>query len=445
MRTSRAWCVEMQRTVSIAEVQAAYFEQPEPRRRFTFQCADPACRARAGARMTAVHDDRLFFDDAYPVSAHFASVPQSPHDPMCEDVLREQASALIRNDPRPPGDWNASRRFSTKQAFEVFDVYHPAVGGVLPLSALLPDDRRIDPADRARQAMPARLLTPGADPVPAANAGTPPAALGPFKDDDEAIRALEQAIEAMSARQAGQRDGGAATADAGGNAAGNATADAGTTAGTNSGADATADTSARSDPRESDGERVARVAAMVDQMLTRSLPTRRLADIVACYSELGAVDRQKALIRLPGGRAMSYAAFIQPLARYQDSDEPLVRVGGARVMREERGYVLRFFDRIVLDGERYEVVMRISDARIAASPLSGLLRAQLLGSLGDGHHVRVFFFGGIAPDSRQHNLTQIRLSDLENVVLQPMRVAGAGAGASAFGRNAWPGLGTSRA
>ncbi|MFT4101443.1 MAG: hypothetical protein QM674_10475 [Burkholderiaceae bacterium] len=414
MRTSRAWCVEMQRTVSIAEVQAAYFEQPEPRRRFTFLCADPACRERAGARMTAVHDDRLFFDDAYPVSAHFASVPQSPHDPMCEYVLREQASALIRNEPRPPGEWNASRRFSTKQAFEVFDVYHPAVGGVLPLSALLIDDRRIDPGARAHRVMPARLLAPGADPASAANAGAQPPMAGPFKDDDEAIRALEQAIEAMTARhQAGQRDGSAAIADP----------------------------RAPIDPAELDGERAARVAAMVDDMLTRSLPTRRLADIVACYSELGAVDRQKALIRLPGGRATPYAGFIQPLARYQDSDEPLVRVGGARVMREERGYVLRFFDRIVLDGERYEVVMRISDARIAASPLSGLLRAQLLGSLGDGHHVRVFFFGGIAPDSRQHNLTQVRLSDLENVVLQPMRVAGAGA----FGRNAWPGLGASRA
>ncbi len=420
MRTSRAWCVEMQRTVSITDAQAAYFEQPEPRRRFSFLCADPACRERAGARMAAVHDDRLFFDDAYPVSAHFASVPQSSHDPLCEYVLREQASTLIRNETRLGGELNASRRFSTKQAFEVFDIYHPAVGGVLPLSALLADDRPIAPGASARAVMPAHLLGPGR--VSGANAGIQPPMAGPFKDDDEAIRALEQAIEAMMSPGSGAPGGGVPGSTASGNGASQ---------------------SDFASPQES-GEREARVAALVEDMLTRSLPTRRLTDIVACYSELGAVDRQKALIRLPGGRAMSYAGFIQPLARYQDSDEPLVRVGGARVMREERGYVLRFFDRIVLDGERYEVVMRISDARIAASPLSGLVRAQLFGSLGDGHHVRAFFFGGIAPDSRQHNLTQVRLSDLENLVLQPMRVAGAGTGANALGRNPWPGMGASR-
>ena len=59
--------------------------------------------------------------------------PQSPHHPCCETQLVERAvQALARESERLRGGLNASRRFSVRRPFEVFDVYRPALSDSSP-------------------------------------------------------------------------------------------------------------------------------------------------------------------------------------------------------------------------------------------------------------------------------------------------------------------------
>ena len=346
MRSARAWCVELGRALTMPEAQAAYFEQSEPRRRLSFLCPDARCRERAQARLLAVHEDRLYVDDDGQAVPHFASVPQSPHDPACSLVLRERAAELVaQHQHAGRTDVNAALRFAAKRPFEVFDVYRPAIGAI--------------PNEEMGSLLPA-----------------PPDVTNP-------IRVPAAALEGQGA------DGvnGAAGAH-GANGVGTAIA--------------------------------AQIALLAGQMRTRSLQTRRLADVVACFAELGAVDRQKAMIRLPGMPRASYASFIQPLSRFNEHGDPVVSVGGARVGRDEGRFVLRFYDRVVVDGSRRELLLSLADEQIEASPSRSLLRARLLASLGEGCHARVYFFGGVRADPAHPQRAEIRLTGLDNLVVHPL-------------------------
>lgn len=320
-RVNRAWCVEAGRVMGVLDAQAAYFAQREPRRRLTFLCADPACRERTQARIQAMHDDRLYVDDAMPVAAAFVRVPQSPHDPDCLFTLREQAADLVARDTDAvQSELNIARRLSPRRPVEVYDVYRPAVAA---------GDTQV-------------LL---ADTEPTGAVGVP-----------------------------GSLD-----------------------------------------------EAAARVTAIAQAMRTRPLQTRRLAEVIACYTELGAVDRQKAMIRVPGGKPMSYGSFVQPLSRFSEDSDPVVRVGGARVACDGEGFVVHFHDRVTVGGERRELRLPLPAERIDGSPLAGLVRAQLGAALGDGCHVRLYFFGGVIPLADAASQAEIRLTHLENLVIHPMR------------------------
>lgn len=359
MRSARAWCVERQKILTMPEAQAAYFEQAEPRRRLSFLCPDAQCRARAQARMVAVHEDRLYVDDDGQAVAHFAAQAQSPHDPACSLVLRERAAAMVvemvaQKQQAGRNDVNAALRFAAKRPFEVFDVYRPAIGAIPneETGSLLPaPDDVLDP-----------IRVPGVGTGPGEVGSGPPPAVAVA----DPLAAVDLAISAQ-------------------------------------------------------------IALLAGQMRTRSLQTRRLSDVVACFAELGAVDRQKAMIRLPGMPRTSYASFIQPLARFSDGGEPVVSVGGARVSREDRRFVLRFYDRVVVDGSRRELLLYLPDEQIEASPARSLLRARLLASLGEGCHARIYFFGGVRSDPAHPLRAEIRLTGLDNLVIHPLHGGQGGA------------------
>ena len=65
MRIGAAWCVELGRVVDGLQAKAAYFAQPEPRRRFTFLCSNERCRnERAAARVEKLRaEPRPLFPD----------------------------------------------------------------------------------------------------------------------------------------------------------------------------------------------------------------------------------------------------------------------------------------------------------------------------------------------------------------------------------------------
>ncbi|WP_157378127.1 hypothetical protein [Burkholderia ubonensis] len=103
MARGEAYCVELGANITLREAHEKFFEQPESqRRRFTFMCGDPKCRAVACPKIVgAVYDRPDAFDiDAIASGRHrapyFRSHVRFPHIEDCtwheEPVLKGESS-----------------------------------------------------------------------------------------------------------------------------------------------------------------------------------------------------------------------------------------------------------------------------------------------------------------------------------------------------------------
>ncbi|EPZ8573264.1 hypothetical protein ACXX5O_006285, partial [Pseudomonas aeruginosa] len=69
-----AYCVQLERVISIASARREYFSQAEPRKRFDFLCSSEGCRAQ-GIKVSASNYDKLPQDTRK--AAHFSKFPHS--------------------------------------------------------------------------------------------------------------------------------------------------------------------------------------------------------------------------------------------------------------------------------------------------------------------------------------------------------------------------------
>jgi hypothetical protein len=314
MRIGAAWCVELGRVVDGLQAKAAYFAQPEPRRRFTFLCSNERCRNERSPRVIGVNYDKLYTDETRPAAPHFRVHPDDTHAERCPWVLRDQAQHRYRGHGPVQPSLNAQRRFAIEADTRIVDLFEPATG-------------------------PEREPTDDLWHVPARAPHTP-----------------------------------------------------------------------------------ATVEAIAERMRTRPVRSHRLQDLVTCYLELGAVDRLRAMVRVAEGRPTPYTRFFQPLARFAEGHDPTVYFGGARVARVEHGFVLYFYDRVQVAGDRREVSLYLSDRRLSESESGGLMRELLLACIAPGNYAKVYFFGEIGPSVRKPHAAAVRITDLENVVVHPAHV-----------------------
>ncbi|MGK8705215.1 ATPase [Metapseudomonas otitidis] len=117
---TRAYCVQLDEVLSIAEARRAYFSLPEPRNRFDFLCSNPACRA-LGTKVTAANYDKQP-NETYK-AAHFRENPHSPHAPDCEWMRTEEEDA----EGRLPGESEAEARLrqARRKLHDYIDVFEP--------------------------------------------------------------------------------------------------------------------------------------------------------------------------------------------------------------------------------------------------------------------------------------------------------------------------------
>ncbi len=78
-RIALAYCVQLERVISIASARREYFSQAEPRKRFDFLCSSEACRAQ-GIKVSASNYDKLPQDTRK--AAHFTT-PFARPAPNC--------------------------------------------------------------------------------------------------------------------------------------------------------------------------------------------------------------------------------------------------------------------------------------------------------------------------------------------------------------------------
>ncbi|MBF3108773.1 hypothetical protein HKT34_35515, partial [Pseudomonas aeruginosa] len=90
-RIALAYCVQLDRVISIASARREYFSQAEPRKRFDFLCSSEGCRAQ-GIKVSASNYDKLPQDTRK--AAHFSKFPHSTHLPDCEWFVEDDEDAL---------------------------------------------------------------------------------------------------------------------------------------------------------------------------------------------------------------------------------------------------------------------------------------------------------------------------------------------------------------
>lgn len=96
MKIYKAFCVELSRSINIIDARNAYFEQSDPRKRFTFFCSSPECRTHGGVVVTGVNYDKVSEDSPKFQTAHFRSTKKELHSPNCKWVLEEDAKTNLQ-------------------------------------------------------------------------------------------------------------------------------------------------------------------------------------------------------------------------------------------------------------------------------------------------------------------------------------------------------------
>ncbi|WP_243041170.1 hypothetical protein [Dyella sedimenti] len=124
-RIAYAYCVELDRVVSIVDARREYFQQEAPRRRFGFLCSTGACRhAGSGAKVTGVNYDKWPQEDVKVQAPHFRANSRDEHAPECEwiDHGRDGDDEGAR-----PGETEkeAAARKAKRKLHDYIDVFEP--------------------------------------------------------------------------------------------------------------------------------------------------------------------------------------------------------------------------------------------------------------------------------------------------------------------------------
>lgn len=95
MNVTKAFCVELGRSVNITDARNAYFAQDKPRKRFVFHCSSPQCQSKGKVLIIGVNYDKIAEDDPKFKSPHFRSKDVKEHSQDCQWVIEEEASQSL--------------------------------------------------------------------------------------------------------------------------------------------------------------------------------------------------------------------------------------------------------------------------------------------------------------------------------------------------------------
>ncbi|GAC1033096.1 hypothetical protein thsps21_39250 [Pseudomonas sp. No.21] len=125
---TRAYCVQLDEVLSIAEARRAFFSQPEPRSRFDFLCSSEACRA-LGTKVTAANYDKQP-NETYK-AAHFRENPHSAHAPDCQWMSGEEDEDA---QGKLPGETESDtrQRHARRKLHDYIDVFEPPLERARP-------------------------------------------------------------------------------------------------------------------------------------------------------------------------------------------------------------------------------------------------------------------------------------------------------------------------
>jgi len=117
-----AYCVELDQVLNIYDAQKAYFALlPSKRKRFTFRCSDPDCRAQNDPLVSGINYDKLAEESDKYRQIHFRAPAGNPHAPDCFWVCEDEA----RHRPPQVDGEAAEPRVERAKKTNVIDIFNP--------------------------------------------------------------------------------------------------------------------------------------------------------------------------------------------------------------------------------------------------------------------------------------------------------------------------------
>lgn len=122
-RITRAYCVEIEKELSIVAARREYLSLEPPRARFTFLCTNEECR-KLDAKITGVNYDVNPQETTILQAAHFRANPKDEHCPTCEWIEHGSSGDLDKSRPGETEE-EARARKAKRKLDDYIDIFDP--------------------------------------------------------------------------------------------------------------------------------------------------------------------------------------------------------------------------------------------------------------------------------------------------------------------------------
>lgn len=124
-RITRAYCVELDREMSIVAARREYLSLEPPRERFTFLCTNEECR-ELKAKITGVNYDVNPQETTQLQTAHFRANPKDEHCSDCEWMEHDSSSDQDKSRPGETEEQAALRK-AKRKLDDYIDIFDPSL------------------------------------------------------------------------------------------------------------------------------------------------------------------------------------------------------------------------------------------------------------------------------------------------------------------------------
>lgn len=124
-RITRAYCVELEKEMSIIAARREYLSLEPPRARFTFLCTNEECRL-LDAKVTGVNYDVKPQETTILQAAHFRANPKDEHCPNCEWIDHGSSGDQDRSRPGETEEESIARK-AKRKLDDYIDIFDPSL------------------------------------------------------------------------------------------------------------------------------------------------------------------------------------------------------------------------------------------------------------------------------------------------------------------------------
>lgn len=150
MYIEKAFCIELGRSIDIAEAKIAYFSEldADKRARFHFTCSSPECQALDNpVTIVGVNYDKVLQDEAGFLEPHYRSQSLDGHAEDCQWVIEEEARREYVSDSRSASERKKRKKTAASDGYIAVSTFLQTLADVDNKESS-PDDDKVGATDK---------------------------------------------------------------------------------------------------------------------------------------------------------------------------------------------------------------------------------------------------------------------------------------------------------